>query len=159
VREHYRLTQGWDHSGPGTRALSAHADALRGDVQLPETVERTAPIDLANPTRLSHEVRIELPPGWSLDESPETLTIEASPVRYERKLASNGSLVTLVHHYDILKTQVDPPDVGEYLDKVREIRSALDRNVHLRLPSEAGRSERDRRLKDLLQDVMSKEKQ
>jgi hypothetical protein len=157
VREHYRLVQGWDYSSTGMRRLTAHADALRTDTILPEAVERTAPIDLANPSHLSHEVRIELPAGWRLDEEPETLAIEAAPVRYERTLSTKGNTVSLVHRYDIRQTQVESAQVDRYVSKVREIRNALDRNVRLRIPTDTDRSDRDRRLKDLLQDVMSKE--
>jgi hypothetical protein len=159
LREHYRLEQGWDESGPGLRRLAAHADTLRTDTLLPASADRTAPIDLANPTRLSHEIRIELPTGWSLDEAPETLTIEAAPVRYVRTLAASGSTVSLKHSYAIGKTEVEPAQVERYLAKVRDIRNSLDRSVHLRVPADTGRSERDRRLQDLLHDVMSKEKQ
>jgi hypothetical protein len=49
--------------------------------------------------------------------------------------------------------------VSYYRARVREIGTALYRHVNLRLPGVAGRCERDRRLQDLLQDVMSKEGQ
>jgi hypothetical protein len=68
-------------------------------------------------------------------------------------------VVSLVHHYDFRQSQVESAQVERYLDKLRDIRNALDRNVRLSVPSETGRSERDRRLEDLLKDVMSKEKQ
>jgi hypothetical protein len=157
VREHYRLTPGWDHAGLTTRRLGAYADGLRADVVVPDTVVRTAPIDLANPTHLSHEIRIELPPGWSLDDAPESIALEAPPVEYRRTLSSTGNKVSLLHRFDVRKTDVEADEVEDYLARVREIGNALDRHVNLRLPAEAGRSERDRRLQDLLRDVMSKE--
>jgi transglutaminase-like putative cysteine protease len=158
LSEHYRLEPGWDASGLGTRRLAAHADALSSDVVLPDTVSRTAPIDLANPSRLTHEVRIELPPGWTLADAPESLKIEAAPVRYERTLEATGNVVSLRHRYEIGKSEVEPDQLDDYIARVREIRNQLNRSVNLRLPSAATRTERDRRLESLLQDVMAKDK-
>jgi hypothetical protein len=158
VREHYRLTPGWDDTGPTTRRLTAYADALRSDVIVPKSLVRTAPIDLASPVTLKHEVRIELPAGWSLGDAAEDYAIDSAPMRYRRTLTHDGGAVTLVHRLDIRKTAVEGAEVGEYLAKVRDIRSALDRHVNLRLPAEAGRSERDRRLRELMQGLIDEEK-
>jgi hypothetical protein len=158
VKEHYRLTPGWESTGVTTRTLSAFADALRGDVIVPNSLVRTAPIDLANPATLRHEINVELPEGWSLDDAPEDYAVESPSMRYQRTLSNEGRRVTLVHRLDVRKSEVEGAEVGDYLAKVRDIRGALDRNLNLRLPANIGRSERDRRLQDLLQDVLSEER-
>jgi hypothetical protein len=154
LSEHYRLVAGWSDSGVSSRSLDLFADALQADAAMPESLTRSEPIVLASPSRLSHEIRIELPEGWALDEAPETLAVQGGVVDYERKLAQSGRAVTLTHRLDIRKGEAVGAEVGEYLAKIREIHDALGRRVRLRLPPDAGRSERDRRLRALLQDVM-----
>jgi hypothetical protein len=157
VHEHYRLTPGWSDNGLTSRTLAAYADALRSDVVMPNASARTAPIALSNPTVLTHEVRIELPEGWRLGDAPEDVDYDTAALHYRRTLAQAGRNVTLVHRLDVRKSDVEGAEVGDYLAKVRSIRDALDRNVHLSLPAGLGRSERDRRLQDLLQGMMAPE--
>jgi hypothetical protein len=157
LSEHYRLAKGWNDSGVSSRSIDLYADALQADATLPESLTRSEPIDLNNPSHLSHEIRIELPDGWTLDEAPETVAVKGSVVDYERTLGQTGRSVTLRHRLDIRKGEAVGAEVGDYLAKIREIHDSLSRRIRLRLPADAGRSERDRRLRDLLQDVMSEE--
>lgn len=153
MRERYRLAQGLEPSG-GRRFIESYADALAGDAKLPNTVERQAPIALGRPVTLRHEVRVELPPAWSLANLPAELKVEGGPVRYTRSLSQDEGKVALVHEYRFDADHVAAEQAADYVDGLRRIRDAMNVRLFLAPPAGQRDDERARRLQSLLRGAL-----
>ncbi|KFN43581.1 DUF3857 domain-containing transglutaminase family protein [Arenimonas oryziterrae] len=157
--EHYLLEGVWGKASGGSRNLSAYADALSKDAALPDSMARTEPMRLSRPSKLRHEVRIELPAGWVLSDLPQNLVVSGELIDYRRTLSQENRVVKLVHQFDLRSDHVDTPQVGKYLTDLREIHDALNARLTLGMPAQVRSSERDQRLKDLLRNAMEPEKE
>lgn len=153
LSEHYRLPEALDTVG-NERTLESYAESVSGYAVLPSVIERTAPIALARPASVRHEVRVALPEGWVLSNLPGEVEARGGPAKYRRTLSQAEGEVRLVHEYENTRDHVDGKQVPEYVGGVREIRDHLGIRLVFGLPAPVKSSERDQRLRDLLRGAL-----
>lgn len=153
LSEHYRLPEALSQVG-NERTLESYAESVSGYAVLPSVIERTAPIALARPASVRHEVRVALPEGWVLSNLPGEVTAGGGPATYKRTLAQQDGEVRLVHEFKNALDHVEGEQVPEYIGGVREIRDHLGLRLVFGLPAPIKSSERDQRLRDLLRGAL-----
>lgn len=154
LTEHYLLDDPWGKSSGNSRLLPTYAQAMAADLRLPDSMSRVEPMALSGPVDVRHEIRIDLPEGWVLSSQEGSQAITSGATRYSRQLTMDGRSVSLVHQLKLEGSYVDATQVTGYLAKLREINDDLGADLLLGRPVPSHSSERDLRLKNLLQDVM-----
>ncbi|GGA67440.1 hypothetical protein GCM10011521_01950 [Arenimonas soli] len=153
VHERYRLEDPLEPSGR-TRTLAAYAEGLTSGTSLPDRVERDAPIGLPRPATLRHEILVDLPEGWVLENLPGKKAIQGGPTSYTRQLDLDNRRARLVHELQLASDHVPAGQASEYVRGLREMREAMGLKLQLGAPTELRDSNRDRRLKALLRGAL-----
>ncbi len=152
--EHYLLANPWARTSGTSRVLASYAEALASSARLPNSMSRLDPMELAGPITMHHEVRVELPEGWAMTTVPETKQIATGQGDYSRVLSQDGRKVSLSHDLTIEHRYIDGAKVGDFLSKLRKVNDDLGADIVFGMPAPIRSSERDQRLKNLLQGMM-----
>ena len=155
MREVYRIARPWAASTPSQRGFDLYADTLAGQVPLSGPVARRHPLWRTHPLDLSHVTQFVVPDGWRLRAAPDDVAIEEPAFRFSRTSTRDGSVLEVRQAYRSHADHVPTNALVRHVDARRKAADALGDRLVLDLPREAARSERDRRLRGLLQDIMA----
>jgi transglutaminase-like putative cysteine protease len=136
-----------------TRALRLYAEALSGPAQLPESVDRTAPLYAGMPAHYRHQVQVKMPERWTVSLGDESDQYRSEAFAYERSLTIKDGEIQLTHDLRITDRDVAVDKVGPHLAQLRKVRDELNSRLPLKVPGGDDRQGRDARLRALLKDL------
>lgn len=152
--ESYRLPQALNAVSGSSLALDVYAESIGSDLgQLPPQ-SRLAPLALSYPMDFRHEMRLDMPEQWEWLGEPEQEKVEADEFRYSRRMAREGNAVSILHEARILSDHVPAGKLAGHYARIHQVSDGLNRRFLLR-PSTALREDsREKRLQDLLRNVL-----
>ncbi|GAB3371028.1 hypothetical protein GCM10027431_19370 [Lysobacter rhizosphaerae] len=153
LAEHYLLKAPFDANG-GVRTLEVYGEALSSVAQLPDSIERTGPLNVGLPTHYRHEVEVSLPERWAVSLGDESVHYKGDAFTYEREVKVQDRSVRIVYDLDVLARDVASDKVAAHLGELRKVRDSLSARLPLQLPAGQANKERDTRLKALLKSAM-----
>lgn len=157
VSEQYLLRAPFEGEG-NHRALDVYGEALANPTKLPETIERTGPLNFGMPTRYRHEIEVRLPQRWSASVRDESLSVVSDAFRYERGLEVKDREVRLVYDLDMRAREVPADKVAAHVGELRKVQDSLSARLPLEMPATGReREEREARLRALLRNVLEEE--
>ncbi|WP_460918368.1 DUF3857 domain-containing transglutaminase family protein [Pseudoxanthomonas sangjuensis] len=156
VAEQYLLKSPFAADGR-TRALEIYAESLAGAAQLPDSIERSGPVNAGMPAHYRHEVSVRLPERWTVSLLDESEDFHSDAFDYERSLAVKDRRIDVVHDLKVLHRDVPADKVATHLAELRKVRDDLSLRLPLQLPAAEQKHERDARLKALLKDIAGDE--
>ena len=137
------------------RGIDVWPESLDGATTLPSTIARTGPADVGTLGEYRHEIKVIAPPGWRATMAPERDTYGSSAFDYVRSLDKDGDKVTMVYDLKVKAPDVEAPGVSKHIEQLRLVRDSLSARLRFAPPAVAlDSSERDKRLKALLRDVI-----
>jgi len=153
VSEAYLLKSPFEVDG-GIRALDVYAEGLSVPAQLPDSMERTGPLNLGMPAHYRHEIEVRLPARWVSTLGDESLSMHSDAFKYERAVSVKDRSVRVVYDMDVLAKEVAADKVVPHLDELRKVRDSLYARVPLKQVAGQQSQDRDARLKALLKNAI-----
>ena len=154
VAETYVLRAPFVEEG-NVRGIDVWAETLDGVSTLPSTIARTGPVDFGTPGDYRHEIDIAAPQGWRATMSPERETHGSPAFDYVRSIEKQGDSVRMVYDMKVKASEVDAAGASAHLEQLRLVRDSMSARLRFAPPAAAlDTSERDKRLKALLRDVI-----
>lgn len=150
--EHYRLKAPWSAQSGGTRVLELVADALFPMVAASANRPRSAPLLRAHPVEIEQTLLVEIPEGWTAEGAPPPLKTGDASFAYSRSVESTKSAIRIAHRFTSLADEVASTDASVHLAARRTTSQAIASNLQLNQPGSSARSERARRLQNLLRE-------
>jgi len=154
ISEHYLLKKPWIKGAPGEQAIEVYAEALEGELVLPKTSERQAPLAVAYPLEIEQSIQIELPAGWRWLSSPSNRTLEDSAMTFEFRLQQTARGISMNEHLSTRQEAVSPDNYPKHFSMLRDANEFLSRRLLIGTsPTDATR-ERDDRLHNLMRGIL-----
>lgn len=150
--ERYRLKAPWSAQSGGTRVLELVADALFPMVAAGANRPRSAPLLRAHPVEIEQTLLVEIPEGWTAEGAPQPLKTGDASFAYSRSVESTKSAIRIAHRFTSLADEVASTDASVHLAARRKTSQAIASNLQLIQPGSSARSERARRLQNLLRE-------
>ena len=154
MSEHYRLKEAWEDGDGASRVIEVYAEGLAAAAALPKSMSRTAPLSLSRPETISHEIRLELPPGWSSSGTDADVVEKNPSFQYLRQIKHVGQTVIVHHDMKVLSDYVPADQLDAYLRQMRKVSDSLGRRLYVQMPDALHKEDRDERLKSLLRGVI-----
>jgi hypothetical protein len=154
IRESYRLKAPFQNESGGVRALEAFAEALQSPSTMPDSAQRTGPLDYVSRGRYRHEVVVRLPERWKPTFRNERVDIASAAFRYERKVEVAGDAVKLVYDMHVDSSEIAADRVAEHLQQLRKVRDGTSATLRFNIPAALDDAQRQQRLRSLLNDVI-----
>lgn len=123
IREHYRLTGGFQERDAKTLAFELYTDELYGYSNSPTTPIRTAPLALTYPARITQKFEVRLPEPWTIRTG--SFEVDNPAFRYRSKTRYSGNVLKLEYRYEALADQVAVADLSKYLRDIKRMSDDL----------------------------------
>ncbi|HEY0659829.1 MAG TPA: DUF3857 domain-containing transglutaminase family protein [Lysobacter sp.] len=156
VSEAYLLKSPFEVDG-GIRALDVYAEALSMPAQLPDSMERTGPLNLGVPAHYRHEIEVRLPARWVSTLGDESLSMDSDAFKFERAVSVKDRSVQVIYDMDVMAKEVAADKVVPHLGELRKVRDSLYARVPLKQVAAQQDQDRDARLKALLKNAIEGE--
>lgn len=154
MTETYALHSPFVEEG-SNRGIDLWAETLDAVTALPSTIARTGPADFGTPGEYRHEINVIAPQGWRAMMSPERQAYGSSAFDYVRAIEKDGDRVTMVYDLKVKAPEVEAASVSKHIEQLRLLRDSLSARLRFAPPAATlDNSERDKRLKALLRDVI-----
>ncbi|MCC8364137.1 DUF3857 domain-containing protein [Lysobacter sp. A6] len=154
MSESYVLRAPFEVEG-NIRGLDVWAETLDGISQLPSTMARKGPMETGTPAAYRHEVSIAAPQGWRATVAPEHEKYSSPAFDFARDISKDGETVKVVYDFKVTASDIDGARATAHLEQMRKVRDALSARLRFAPPAATlEASERDKRLKSLLRDVL-----
>jgi hypothetical protein len=153
VSEVYLLKSPFEVDG-GIRALDVYAEALSVPAQLPDSMERTGPLNLGMPAHYRHEIEVRLPARWISTLGDESLSMDSDAFKFERAISVKDRSVQVVYDMDVVAKELPADKVVPHLGELRKVRDSLYARVSLKQVAGQQNQDRDARLKALLKNAI-----
>lgn len=150
--QRYRLKAPWSAQSGGTRVLELGADALYPMLSAGNNHARRAPLQRPHPVEIEQSLLVEIPEGWTAQGTPAPLKAGDASFDYSRSVESTKASIHIKHHFASRADEVASAEVTAHLAARRRASQAISSNLQLIQPGNAARSERARRLQDLLRE-------
>ena len=154
LHERYLLKNPWTASASGEQVLEVHADAVAGELSLPKTAERRAPLAVAYPVELEHRTQLELPPGWRWLSEPMQRTLEDGALTLEYSQAQADRMVSVTETLRTHQSVVQPEDYPKHFALLRNASELVSRRLLLGVAPRDAQRQREKRLNDLMRNIL-----
>jgi hypothetical protein len=135
--------------------IELRADALDPFLAINGAVERLQPLWRVYPAQVEQISELVLPEGWRWRNDDETLEAGDPTFRYRRAVARGEGKVVVRQSYEALADHVAVDAMASHFEARRKALDALGVRLSLAVPEHAARSDRDRRLRGLLREIMN----
>lgn len=152
--ENYRLPSALVRASGSSLALDVYAESIGSDLAKVPPQSRLAPLALSFPMSYRHEMRLDLADGWEWMGEPETQKIDTDEFSYSRQITKAGDSLSIMHEARALADHVPASHLGRHYGNIREVNDGLSRRFLLRPSSQLRENSREKRLQDLLRNVM-----
>jgi hypothetical protein len=154
MTEAYALRTPFVEEG-ANRGIDLWPESLDAVTALPSTIARTGPMDFGTPGEYRHEINVMAPQGWRAMMSPERQAYGSSAFDYVRAIEKDGDRVRMVYDLKVKAPEVDATGVSRHIEQLRLVRDSLSARLRFAPPAATlDNSERDKRLRALLRDVI-----
>lgn len=150
--ERYRLKAPWSAQSGSARVFELAADALYPMVAASNNRVRRAPLLRAHPVEIEQTLLVEIPEGWTAQGAPTPLKAGDASFEYSRGVESTRSSVRVAHRFSSRADEVASADASAHLAARRTASQAISSNLQLIQPGATARSDRARRLQNLLRE-------
>jgi hypothetical protein len=113
-------------------------------------LSRQGPLALDGPESFRHEIRLDLPEGWTWNGQAAVEQEDNPAFRYSSKVSRDGRAVVLEQRLEVTRDFVAAAELPEYFRQMRKVNDDMSLRVFVQPPPELHRSDRDQRLRDLL---------
>lgn len=158
MRESYLLQKPWESSTPGARIFDLYADAVADLVRLSGTLDRRNPLWRPHPLVVEQRSEFVLLPGWSAHELPEAASAGDDSFLYRREVSRGAHSIAVHQVYESLADQVPAARASSHFEQRRAAANATGARIVVRVPVADAAGERERRLRELMRGIMSREK-
>jgi transglutaminase-like putative cysteine protease len=122
--ERYRIVDFWTKEGEeGQLAARIKSPDLLSYLQDPEEVVRDAPLAISHATVIEDTTEVRLPEDW--DVKPRAKVIQHSAFMFAHKLVTSPTILTHSSRYISLEDHVPVKDMADYVQKLKDARSAM----------------------------------
>lgn len=124
--EKYKIKEVWVTTDSATGAISCTLTAQMLRDQLPKLADkaRTVPISVKFPYDLDYSIIAKLPGDWS-SITKSNVSVSKDAYRFNFKVSSQDSIVTLHYTYKNLQNHIEAQDAGMYLTDINTISENL----------------------------------
>lgn len=154
VSERYTLKNPWITNAPGEQAIEVYGDAIAGELALPKTAERSAPLAVAFPIEVEQQTQLELPAGWRWLSTPSQRKFEDGAMTVEFNAQQSERIVSMTEHLHTRRDVVEPGDYEKHFTLLRDANELLGRRLLVGVSAHDTERQRDRRLENLMRDVL-----
>ena len=154
VSEKYTLKNPWITNAPGEQAIEVYGDAVAGELTLPRTAERTAPLAVAYPVEVEQQTHLELPEGWRWLSQPSQRKFEDAAMTVEFNAQQNERTISMTEHLHTRSNVVEPGEYEKHFALLRDANELLGRRLLVGVSAREAAHQRDRRLENLMRDVL-----
>jgi hypothetical protein len=156
VTEHYVLANPFGVGSGSERTIEVYGESLRSASAMPGTVERSGPLQVGPaPARYRQEVVVNLPPGWQANGAALHVQHASRAFDYANDTTVEGGALKSVFVLDVKAKTLSGADMSTHLAQLREVQDNLVLKLQMSAPASLERSDRERRLQDLIRGVMN----
>jgi len=155
MREAYQFAQPWLARGGGERTLELLADQIAPLLRVEGGRERTAPLWTPHPLRAIQSLELKLPKGWRLLEAVDVGTYEDDHFAYRQTTKTQDDVLVIRHEFVSKAAEVPTSEVPTHVELKRQASISAGTRLRVGVPVDATKSDRDRRLRDLLREAAS----
>ena len=144
-------------AGSGTQhTIEVYGETLRAASAMPGTVERKGPLRVGPaPAHYHQEVVVNLPPGWQALGSALHDQHASRAFDYASDTTAEGGTLKSVFDLDVKAKTLSGSDMSAHLAELLKVQEGLVLKLQMSAPASLERSDRERRLQDLIRGVMN----
>lgn len=155
VIENYTIASPYEDASGGMKAIEIYAEALQNSSALPPTMSRRGPLDFYWPGRFQHRVQIDLPEFWRAPPERDEVQYASPAFGFKRNIAISAGKVEVSYDMQVKEPELPTDKVASHLEQLRKVRDTLSVRLNLQTAKNTLQpEERDKRLKNLLNDVI-----
>jgi hypothetical protein len=156
VTERYILADPFKTVVGAARKLEVAGETLRPWAALPATVSRKGPLRVGEaPASYHQETVVNLPPGWRADGPSLHYMHGSAAFDFASSVGADAASLKAVFDLEVKRPTLDAaPDIAEHVAQLREVQDALVFQLQMTTAGGNDRSDRERRLQELLRGVM-----
>lgn len=160
VTERYVLADPFK-AGPGSaRTLEVLGESLRAASAPPRTIARKGPLRTGSaPARFHHEIVVRLPGGWQATGSALHERHSSRAFDYANDTAVEGGVLKSAFDLTIKERALSGADLPSHVAELLKVQNGLVLKLQMTAPASLERSDRQRRLQELIRGLTSEGRQ
>lgn len=156
VTERYVLEDPFKAGTGSRRNLEVVGEALRAASAMPATVVRKGPLRTGEaPASYHQEIVVNLPSGWHAEGPPLHAAHASAAFDFTSHISADAGSLKAVFDMAIKRPTLEAgAELAAHLAELRKVQDGLVFQLQMTTPAGTGKSDRERRLEDLLRGVM-----
>jgi hypothetical protein len=150
MHEAYLLHKPWANETPAARAFELYADGLSAYLQLSGTQQRKHPLWRPHPITIEQTSEVVLPPGWTVSSVPDGIEAGDASFSYSRTARREDQRLVVAQRFSSAEDHVPADQASRHLEVRRKAMNGVGTRLIFNLPQTDARSDRNRRLRELL---------
>ncbi|HQQ96017.1 MAG TPA: DUF3857 domain-containing protein [Cyclobacteriaceae bacterium] len=124
--EAYQIASFWEYdSMKNEYKVEIYPRSMAGLLAKPNTILRKNPFSISHPLDFTQEIDLKMPEPWNVETLVREVESPAFTYRSKVNYKEEDVIIELTHHYQSLKSSINPDEIKNHVNRLEEINDHL----------------------------------